>query len=86
MYMRLRDRLATPFMIATLLAAPLTLAACAGHGNRVYDPYYSDYHRWNGTEDGFYRRWEGERGFGHVGFALRTGGEQHAYFDWRHRH
>jgi hypothetical protein len=82
--MRIRHQLVTPLMIAALAAAPLALGACAGH--RTYDPYYGDYHRWNGSENGFYRRWEGERGLGHMEFGLRSPGEQHSYFDWRHTH
>jgi len=84
MYLHLRHQLARRFIIAALLAAPLTFGACAGR-NRVYDPYYGDYHSWNGTEDGFYRRWEGDRGFAHLDFGRRSSGEQRQYFDWRHR-
>jgi hypothetical protein len=81
--MRSRHQLATPLIIATLLTAPVAFGACAGH--KVYDPYYSDYHRWNGTEDGYYRQWEGETRRTHVEFNRRPSDEQHAYFDWRHR-
>jgi hypothetical protein len=52
----------------------------------VFDPFYGDYHRWNGTEDGYYRRWEGETGRSHLDFGRRPAAEQHAYFDWRHKH
>jgi hypothetical protein len=51
----------------------------------VYDPYFQDYHTWNGTEDGFYRRWEGETGHSHLDFARRPVAEQHTYFNWRHQ-
>jgi hypothetical protein len=84
--MRLRHQLVTPLMIAALCAAPVAVGACAGHGNQIYDPYYGDYHRWNNSEDGFYRRWEGETRRGHAEFGQRPAEEQHAYFDWRHRH
>ena len=80
---RLRHQLASRLMVATVLAAPLTFAACGGH--QVYDPYYADNHRWNRTEDGFYRRWEGQTGRSHADFGRRPAEEQHAYFDWRHR-
>ena len=80
---RLRHQLATRLIIATFLVAPGALAACAGH--QVYDPYYADNHRWNRTEDGFYRRWEGQTGRAHADFGGRPAEEQHAYFDWRHR-
>jgi hypothetical protein len=80
---RLRHHLATRLTIATLLAAPTAFAACAGR--QVYDPYYGDNHRWNRTEDGYYRRWEGLTGRAHDDFGRRAAEEQHAYFDWRHR-
>jgi hypothetical protein len=81
--MRPRHQLVTSLMIAALFTAPLALGACAGH--RAYDPYYGDYHRWNSSEDGFYRQWEGLTGRPHGEFGLRSPDEQHAYFDWRHR-
>jgi hypothetical protein len=80
--MRIRHRLVTPLMLATLAAAPLAVSGCAGH--RTYDPYYGDYHRWNSSEDGFYRQWEGERGLSHLDFGMRSPGDQQAYFGWRH--
>jgi hypothetical protein len=82
--MRLRHQLATPLLIVSLATAPLVMSACAGH--RVYDPYYGDYHRWNGTEDGFYRQWEGETRRSHLAFDRRPADEQRSYFDWRHKH
>jgi hypothetical protein len=82
--MRIHHKLVTPLLIAALGAAPLAMSACAGH--RTYDPYYGDYHRFNAAEDGFYRRWEGERGLSHLDFGRRPAEEQHAYFDWRHSH
>ncbi len=59
--MRYHHHLTKLFTIATLVATPLTFAACGG-SRQTYDPYFNDYHRWNSTEDGFYRRWEGETG------------------------
>jgi hypothetical protein len=82
--MRLRQQLVTPLMIAALCSASVAMSACAS-GHRVYDPYYGDYHRWNGTEDGFYRRWEGETNRSHLDFGRRPAAEQHAYYDWRHK-
>jgi hypothetical protein len=86
--MRQRTRLVSRVMIAAILSAPMTLQACAGHGNvgSYYDPYYSDYHNWNGTELGYYQRWEGETGRQHMDFGRRPAEEQHAYFGWRHAH
>jgi hypothetical protein len=82
--MRLRHQLVTRLMIAALLAAPVTFGACGG-GGRFYDPYYGDYHRWNRTEDGFYRNWERQTGRSHVDFNRRPAGDQHAYLNWRHQ-
>jgi hypothetical protein len=78
--MRIRQQLVTSFMIAALAAA----SACGG-GHQVYDPYYGDYHRWNASEDGFYRQWEGDTRRAHVDFGRRPVEEQHAYYDWRHK-
>lgn len=77
-------RLSTRLMIAGLVTTAFISGGCGGQ--RVYDPYYNDYHRWNGTEDGFYRRWEGETHRPHIGFSHRPAAEQHEYFDWRHSH
>ena len=81
--MRLRHHLVTPLTIAALLAAPLTFGACSS-GYRVYDPYGHDYHRWNRSELGLYRRWEAETRLSHVDFDRRPVAEQRAYFAWRH--
>jgi hypothetical protein len=81
-HMRYHHRVARLLTIATLIATPLTLAACGGH--MTFDPFYNDYHRWNGTEDGYYRQWEGQSGYNHMGFDQRPVGEQRAYFNWRH--
>jgi hypothetical protein len=83
--MRPRHNFITTLTIAALIVAPVALGGC-GRSHQYYDPYYSDYHRWNGTEDGFYRRWEGETGRQHMDFGHRSVGEQHSYFDWRHKH
>jgi hypothetical protein len=82
--MRLRHQLVSPLVIAALVATPVATSACAGH--RVYDPYHGDYHRWNRSEDGRYRQWEGETRRSHVDFDRRPADEQRAYFDWRHSH
>jgi len=82
--MRYQHHLTKLLTIATLIATPLTFAACASH-QQVYDPYYHDYHAWNSTEDGFYRRWEGETRRSHLDFGQRPIAEQHTYFNWRHQ-
>lgn len=81
--LRLRHKLVTPLIIVALGTATIGMNACSGH--RVYDPYYGDYHRWNGSEDGFYRQWEGESRLSHVDFGRRPAEQQKAYYDWRHK-
>ncbi|HEV7836734.1 MAG TPA: hypothetical protein VGO75_01600 [Gemmatimonadaceae bacterium] len=81
--MRYKHHFTRLLTIATLIATPLTLAACGGH--MTFDPYFNDYHRWNGSEDGYYRRWEGETGRSHLDFGRRPVAEQRAYFGWRHQ-
>ena len=81
---RRRHTLVSRLAAAMLFAAPAAITACGG-GRQVYDPYYADNHRWSRTEDGFYRRWEGETGRPHAAFEQRPAQDQHAYFDWRHR-
>jgi hypothetical protein len=82
--MRSQHHLVTRLTLAALLAMPVAFGACGGH--LVFDPYYNDYHRWNGSEDGLYRRWEGDTGRSHLDFGRRPPAEQHAYFGWRHGH
>jgi hypothetical protein len=81
--MRSHHHLVTRLTLAALLAMPVAFGACGGH--MVFDPFYGDYHRWNGSEDGRYRRWEGATGRNHVDFGGRPLAEQRAYFDWRHK-
>jgi hypothetical protein len=81
--MRYQHRFTKLLTIVTLMATPLTFAACASH--QTYDPYYHDYHNWNSVEDGYYRRWEGETGRSHMEFGRRPAGDQHTYFNWRHQ-
>ena len=86
--MRQRNQLVTRFMIAVPLAALVTLGACAGRGGdygAYYDPYYSDYHYWNGSELGYYGRWENEARLPHISFRLRPEIDRRAYYTWRHR-
>jgi hypothetical protein len=76
---RLRHRLVTSLaMTATVL-----MTACAG--SRVYDSFYSDYHRWNQSENRYYLAWEGETQRSHQDLDQRPVDEQKIYFVWRHR-
>ena len=40
--------------LAGALVTPLVTTGCA---HRVYDPYYSDYHRWDNHENVYYQQW-----------------------------
>ena len=53
-------------VLAAAFVLPLATTGCA---HRVYDPYHSDYHHWNGHENGFYVQWEGETHRDHREFA-----------------
>lgn len=74
--------LTTAALAAALIAPALT--GCAVHA-RVYDPYYHDYHAWNG-EVGYYSQWESDTHRDHKDFNKRSADEQKQYWDWRHSH
>jgi hypothetical protein len=80
------------FLSAGLLAAGLACAAlgvgCAHHHPyRVYDPYYSDYHVWNGGEVVYYNQWSRENHRDeHRDFRKLPPEEQKEYWTWRHSH
>jgi hypothetical protein len=76
-------RLASGLVLAAALTAPL-ISGCAVHA-RVYDPYYNDYHDWNG-ETVYYSQWETETHHQHMDFNKRSKDEQKQYWDWRHSH
>lgn len=76
-------RLVTPFVMAMLLAAPVTFTACTTR--QVYDPYHNDSHRWDRAEERRYEQWETETHRSHMAFDRRSSDEQRAYFDWRHQ-
>lgn len=65
------------------------MAGCAGSaavGYRVYDPYYNDYHVWEGPEPGYYNQWIIETHRPHREFRRLRPEEQHEYWTWRHSH
>jgi len=75
--------------LASLMAFAVVLSTagtgCADHHYyRVYDPYYSDYHRWGPEEDAYYHRWETESHHEHREWKERTPEEQKEYWGWRH--
>ncbi|HUB50606.1 MAG TPA: hypothetical protein VL986_00470 [Terracidiphilus sp.] len=77
-------KLMSGLVLAVALTAPFLTSGCAVHA-RVYDPYYHDYHDWNG-ETVYYNQWETETHRNHVEFKNRPANEQKEYWDWRHSH
>ena len=71
-------------LLAATIASPVLLAGCSAHV-RVYDPYYHDYHAWDG-EVVYYNQWEHDTHRDHLEFNKRNSDDQKAYWDWRHSH
>lgn len=82
--MRLSYRWRGFVVSAGVLASTFTATACAS-GGVFYDSYGHDYHRWNSTEDRFYRQWELGGHRPHEDFSRRSRAEQDAYLGWRHK-
>jgi hypothetical protein len=79
----LSKRFAT-ILLAAAIASPALMTGCSG-SVRVYDPYYHDYHDWNG-EVVYYNQWEHDTHRDHQDFHNRNKDDQKAYWDWRHSH
>jgi len=75
-------------VLAGALATSLAGLACSEHHSyRVYDPYYTDYHRWNNDEVVYYRRWSDETHRDRDrDFRKLRPEEQKEYWTWRHNH
>jgi hypothetical protein len=73
-----------PMVLAAAIAAPVFVTGCSARV-RVYDPYYHDYHYWNG-EVVYYNQWEHDTHRDHVDYGHRNADDQKAYWDWRHSH
>jgi hypothetical protein len=75
-------------LLAAALISSLAGIACEHHHYyRVYDPYYTDYHVWNGEEVGYYNRWANETHRDpHRDFRRIPHEEQKEYWTWRHNH
>jgi hypothetical protein len=85
--MRTAYRILGTLLLAAALISPVAITGCAARASyRVYDPYYEDYHVWDGHENGFYLRWESETHRDHRDFDKRDKNEQKEYWDWRHSH
>jgi hypothetical protein len=74
--------------LSGVLAIGMVGAGCGGHHYyRVYDPYYNDYHVWNGGELDYYHRWAGEyHRDPNRDFRKLRPEEQKEYWTWRHSH
>ena len=69
------------------MLAPVMITGCASHvgvGYRVRDPYYRDYHAWNGPEVGYYNQWVIETHRPNREFRRMKRQEQREYWKWRH--
>jgi hypothetical protein len=74
-------------LLATALASSVAGLACNHHAYRAYDPYYTDYHEWNGSEEVYYRRWADDTHRDrHRDFRKLRPEEQKEYWTWRHNH
>jgi hypothetical protein len=69
-------------LLGAISVSPLFMGGCAVHA-RVYDPYYHDYHTWNG-ETVYYNQWERDNHRDHEDFNKRSDADKKAYWDWRH--
>lgn len=82
-----KSRFLSSCFLAAALACSVLGAGCAHHYYRVYDPYYSDYHVWNGEEVGYYHTWARENHVDeHRDFRKLPAEQQKAYWNWRHSH
>jgi hypothetical protein len=73
-------------LAAALLLSVMNVGCAEQHAYRVYDPYYHDYHRWDGNENARYRQWVKENRREDRDFRRLDRDQQHQYFDWRHSH
>ncbi len=86
--MKNRSRIMSSILLATALSSfPLGIACGGHHYYRVYDPYYSDYHVWNGDEVVYYHQWAREyHRDPDRDFRKLRPEEQTEYWTWRHTH
>lgn len=75
-------------LLAAIFTSSLAGIACSEHhAYRVYDPYYTDYHTWNGDEVVYYNRWSDETHRDrNRDFRKLPPEEQKEYWTWRHNH
>jgi hypothetical protein len=74
-------------VLVSALISPVMLGGCAARASyRTYDPYYTDYHRWDDHETTYYVQWETETRRDHRDFEKRDKNEQKESWEWRHNH
>jgi hypothetical protein len=70
-----------------LSAAVISSMGCASRSRvRVYDPYRSDYHRWDRRETVYYNQWVIEGRRDNRDYKHLNQDEQRRYWEWRHQH
>ena len=84
--MRCGYRYLSSLLLAVAFLAPALTTGCGGRGYRVYDPYYNDYHRWNGHETVYYNQWVTENHRENRDFRQLNHDDQKQYWTWRHGH
>jgi hypothetical protein len=75
-------------LLGLALASSVAGTACEQHHYyRAYDPYYTDYHEWNASEEVYYHDWARETHRNpHRDFRKMRASEQKEYWNWRHNH
>ena len=84
--MRCGYRYLSSLLLAVAFLAPALTTGCGGRGYRVYDPYYNDYHRWNGHETVYYNQWVTENHRENRDFRQLNHDDQKQYWTLRHGH
>jgi hypothetical protein len=83
--MQFNTRWLGALLLGVAIITPVALTGCAEHATvRVYDPYYNDYHVWNGNEVVYYRQWVVETHRPYREFRKLPPPEQREYWAWRH--
>ncbi len=82
-----RGRVNSLVLAGAMLFSMAGVACASHHSYRVYDPYYTDYHQWNGDEGYYYRQWADEtRRDPRRDFRRLPPRDQKEYWTWRHNH
>ena len=74
-------------MLSVAVVASMGTLGCASRTRvRVYDPYRSDYHRWDRHETVYYNQWVVEGHRENREYNRLNKDEQRQYWEWRHQH